>query len=157
MKKLLLLSLLLVAQNEAHSASPPPSCLSHKEAKATYRGAYLYWHRGPSGARCWSDRRRQSSVVKVAPNAVRTELAEGPLMIPPEIVPTLPKPEVDPPMKWEWEPMARYTTFEGEEPDTWPKLEDNSRHFEWFAGFIAAILVFWLWRRYERRKINVVN
>jgi hypothetical protein len=33
------------------------SCPTRAEARAANKGAYLYWHRGDKGARCWSTRR----------------------------------------------------------------------------------------------------
>ena len=148
------------ALDEVKAASPTTqACLSREAARKIWPRTYLYWKRGPSGARCWSDRRGGRTVQSVRPAPLPSS-QEAPLVIPPEAVPSIPKPEPLPMIKWEWEPRREepFSTFaQGEEPDIWPKLEDNSRHFEWLAGFMAALLAYWLWRRWERRKLNVKN
>ena len=143
--------------NEAEAAA----CLSREAARKAYPRTYLYWHkRSVLVLRCWSATRKGEAYREWSRHSCDSSSKhrqEALLMIPPEIVPSLPKPEAPPPIRWDWEPMARYTTFEGEEPDVWPTLEDNERHFGWMAGFMAAILTYLLWRRHERRKINVQN
>jgi len=49
----LVLPIATIGVTWADGGPTPARCLGYGEAKRVYRGAYLHWHRGTHGRRCW--------------------------------------------------------------------------------------------------------
>ncbi len=139
--------------------------MTYGEAKQATRGAYLHWHRGANGRRCWGIR------GKARTRAAGQFLAR---FVPPErTVDETQQPENELPLfvslmdhpSWAWAERARraswfevepigpviplpdaadaraeYSTFApGQEPDVWPEMETAA---SWVGAAVATVAAF---------------
>ena len=167
------LLLLLFLTNSTHnSIASPKSCLSYREAKNVYKGAYLHWQYNRKRQRCWGltpQRRVYKDEVQPEPirQEPRIEMKPATMYIPPELVPVNQPPDKVDTMLDRWNILEElrdmraeapiYSTFTGPEPDVWPVLEKDEYDILWsiivvgiaFAiGFAASVAV----DRYKLRK-----
>jgi hypothetical protein len=143
-------------------------CMGYGEAKAAHRGAYLHWHRGTHGRRCWGVRGRNGNkaFVQIDPNVLASNRTIEPAV---QIVQTVQHPS------WAWDERARlidqprlrnrepwvqlarfeasyeaagaviFSTFHGEAPDVWPEMETAAPWLRVAAGFLLVMVLWGAW------------
>jgi len=134
-----LIALVLVLTGaEARSA-----CLSKPEARRAYPGAWLYWHGGDRGRRCWDNRRGRHQAQPVLLPVVADPRGVNQVHLVPQVAPALPAWEASPVdqaidrLKGDVERVVYSTWWPNEPPLVWPQ---PSRVGNGSAGVITVSL-----------------
>ena len=151
----------------ADGGPPAGRCLGYGEAKQVYRGAYLHWHRGTHGRRCWGVLERKGNEKQRLKNGPQLfaqgrdetqQLKNEPLLFVPNLEwvwDERQRVKNEPPFFVPREPWAMLARFDasyeatggvifstfaaGGEPEVWPALETETAA-PWWGAAVAGLL-----------------